>query len=122
MSERPSSALILGGAHGALVIARSLARRGIAVDIVANHPLPLFSRHIRHRFSWDETGRGPGPDALPRLLALAERERLAGAVLFAGGDTEARIVAENHAALASVFRLTTPPWDALQRLFDKRLM
>lgn len=116
------SALILGGAHGALVIARSLARRGIPVDIVANHPLPLFSRHIRHRFAWDETGHGPGPDALPRLLALAERERLAGAVLFAGGDTEARIIAENHAALASVFRLTTPPWDALQRLFDKRLM
>ena len=122
MSERPPSALILGGAHGALVIARSLARRGIPVDIVANHPLPLFSRHIRHRFSWDESGHGPGPDALPRLLALAERERLAGAVLFAGGDTEVRFIAENHAALASVFRLTTPPWDALQRLFDKRLM
>jgi predicted ATP-grasp superfamily ATP-dependent carboligase len=116
------TALILGGAHGALVIARSLARRGIAVDIVANHALPLFSRHIRRRFWWDDSRRGPGPDALPRLIALAEREGLAGAVLFAGGDTEARLVAENHAALASLFRLTTPPWDALQRLFDKRLM
>src|SRR5689334_3053775 len=122
MSQRPPSALILGGAHGALVIARSLARRGIAVDIVANHALPLFSRHIRRRFSWDAAGHGPGPDALPRLLALAEREGLAGAVLFAGGDTEARIIAEHHAALAPVFRLTTPPWHATRRLFDKRLM
>src|SRR5262245_15440246 len=78
------SALILGGAHGALVIARSLARRGIAVDIVANHALPLFSRHIRHRYSWDGSGQGPGPDALPQLLAIAETNRLAGAVLFAG--------------------------------------
>jgi predicted ATP-grasp superfamily ATP-dependent carboligase len=120
-AARPS-ALILGGAHGALVIARSLARRGIAVDIVANHALPLFSRHIRHRFSWDGSRNGPGPDALARLLAIARREGLAGAVLFAGGDTEARLIAENHAALASVFRLTTPPWEALQRLFDKRLM
>ena len=122
MSQRPPSALILGGAHGALVIARSLARRGIAVDIVANHALPLFSRRIRRRFSWGESGHGPGPDALPRLLALAEHEGLAGAVLFAGGDTEARIIAEHHAALAPVFRLTTPPWDATRRLFDKRLM
>jgi predicted ATP-grasp superfamily ATP-dependent carboligase len=122
MSEHAPSALILGGAHGALVIARSLARRGIAVDIVANHALPRFSRHIRHRFSWDESGTGPGPDALPQLLAIARRESLAGAVLFAGGDTEVRFIAENHAALASVFRLTTPPWDALQRLVDKRLM
>jgi D-aspartate ligase len=121
-AQAAPSALILGGAHGALVIARSLARRGIAVDIVANHALPLFSRHIRRRFSWDEPGQGPGPDALPQLFALAQRENLAGAVLFAGGDTEARLIAEHHAALAAVFRLTTPPWDALRRLFDKRLM
>ncbi len=116
------SALILGGAHGALVIARSLARRGIPVDIVADHPLPFFSRHIRHRYSWGECGQGHGPDALTRFLALARREGLAGAVLFAGGDTEVRFIAENHAALAPVFRLTTPPWDALQCLFDKRAM
>jgi D-aspartate ligase len=118
----PSSALILGGAHGALVIARSLARRGIPVDLVANHALPLFSRHIRHRFSWDESGQGLGPDALPQLLELAQRKSLAGAVLFAGGDTEVRLIAENHAALAAVFRLTTPPWDTVQHLVDKRLM
>jgi predicted ATP-grasp superfamily ATP-dependent carboligase len=115
----PPSALILGGAHGALAIARSLARRGIAVDIVADHALPLFSRHIRHRFSCRSL---QGADALPRLLALAQRENLAGAVLFAGGDAEVRFIAENHAALARAFRLTTPAWDALRHLFDKRLM
>ena len=118
----PPSALILGGAHGALVIARSLARRGIRVDIVANHALPLFSRYIRHRYSWDESPQGPGPHALTELLALAQRKGVGGAVLFAGGDTEVRFIAENHAALAPVFRLTTPTWDALRHLFDKRLM
>src|SRR5262249_27473420 len=83
-----ASALILRGAHGALVIARSLARHGIAVDIVANHALPVFSRHIRHRFSWDDSGHGA--DALSQLLALARDRGLTGAVLFAGGDTEVR--------------------------------
>jgi predicted ATP-grasp superfamily ATP-dependent carboligase len=121
-AQAPASALILGGAHGALVIARSLARRGIPVDIVANHALPRFSRHIRRRYSWDESPQGPGPHALTELLALARREGLAGAVLFAGGDTEVRFIAGNHAALAPVFRLTTPAWDALRHLFDKRLM
>jgi D-aspartate ligase len=120
--QAPPSALILGGAHGALALARSLARHGIAVDIVANHPLPLFSRHIRRRFSWHESRHGAGPDALPRLIDLARREGLAGAVLFAGGDSEVRFIAENHAALAPAFRLTTPPWSALQTLVDKRLM
>src|SRR5690348_2101769 len=104
----PRSALVLGGAHGALVIARSLARRGIPVDIVADHALPLFSRHIRHRYSWDDAGEGPGTDALARLLALAEHGDLAGAVLFAGGDAEVRFIAENRATLAPLFRLTTP--------------
>ena len=124
MHERaaPPSALVLGGAHGALVIARSLARRGIAVDIVANHALPLLSRHVRRRFAWDESGQGPGSQALPQLLDLARRKNLSGAVLFAGGDTEVRFIAENRAALAPVFRLTTPPWDTLQHLVDKRLM
>src|SRR5262249_7030940 len=121
MRERPPSALILGGAHGALVIARSLARHGIPVDIVANHALPLFSRHIRHRYSWDEAGQGPGP-ALSQLLALARGDGLGGAVLFAGGDTEVRFIGATHASLAPAFRLTTPPWDVLQHLFDKRLM
>jgi predicted ATP-grasp superfamily ATP-dependent carboligase len=115
----PPAALILGGAHGSLAIARSLGRRGIAVDILANHALPLFSRYIRRRFSW------PGPehgDAVSDLVGVAAREGLAGAVLFAGGDTEVRFIAENHAALASVFRLTTPPWDVTQSLLDKHLM
>ena len=96
-----------------------MARRGIPVDIVANHALPLFSRHIRRRFSWNDSGRD---DALSRLVGLAERDGLAGAVLFAGGDTEVRFIAENHATLASVFRLTTPPWDVTQSLLDKHAM
>jgi predicted ATP-grasp superfamily ATP-dependent carboligase len=117
--ESCPAALVLGGAHGALAIVRSLARRGIAVSVVADHRLAHFSRYVRGRFTWD----GPNaPDALARLIALADRKNLAGAVLFAGGDAEVRFIAQSHAALARVFRLTTPAWETAQEMVDKQLM
>jgi D-aspartate ligase len=113
------SALILGGSHGALAIARSLGRRGIDVALLTDHHLAGFSRFARRKFSW----HGPGHDgALARLLALAEHEGLAGAVLFAGGDAEVRFIAQNRDCLARLFRLTTPAWSVVQPLADKRLM
>jgi predicted ATP-grasp superfamily ATP-dependent carboligase len=115
----PPVALILGGAHGALSIARSLGRRGINVTLLTDHRLAGFSRYVRRHFAWD----GPGRDgALDFLLALAARRNLAGAVVFAGGDAEVRFIAQNHARLAETFRLTTPAWDVVQPMFDKRLM
>ena len=115
----PPGALVLGGAHGGLAIARSLGRRGIAVDLIGDHPLPGLSRYARRRLSWDGMSHG---DPLARLTALAAREGLAGATLFAGGDTEVRFIAQNHAALGAIFRLTTPPWETLAPMFDKRRM
>jgi predicted ATP-grasp superfamily ATP-dependent carboligase len=114
-----ASALILGGSHGSLAIARSLGRRGIDVALLTDHHLAGFSRYARRKFSWD----GPShDDALAHLLALAEHEGLAGAVLFAGGDAEVRFIAQNREELAPLFRLTTPAWTMVQPLSDKRLM
>jgi predicted ATP-grasp superfamily ATP-dependent carboligase len=115
----PPAALILGGAHGALSIARSLGRRGIDVTLLTDHRLAGFSRYVRRQFAWD----GPGRDgSLDFLLALAARANLAGAVVFAGGDAEVRFIAQNHARLTETFRLTTSAWDVVQPMFDKRLM
>ncbi len=113
------AALILGGSHGSLAIARSLGRRGIDVALLTDHHLAGFSRYARRKFTWD----GPNHDgALARLIALAEHEGLAGAVLFAGGDAEVRFIAQNRDRLAALFRLTTPAWNMVQPLSDKRLM
>jgi predicted ATP-grasp superfamily ATP-dependent carboligase len=118
-SQPQPAALILGGAHGSLAIARSLAPRGIPVDLLSDHRLAGFSRYVRRRFAWRGLGWG---DPLRHLVALAMRENLVGAVLFAGGDAEVRFIAQNHAALAVIFRLTTPPWDVVRWMFDKHLM
>jgi D-aspartate ligase len=113
-------ALVLGGTHGALEIARSLGRHGIPVWLItSDNPLATVSRYVRRNFTW----AGPAGDgALAYLTDLAARHDLAGWVLFAGGDAEVQFIARHHAALASIFTLTTPGWDVLGRVVDKRGM
>src|SRR5579862_5177160 len=111
-------AVILGGAHGSLAVARSLGRRGIPVCFVTHdHPITRYSRYTGRSLIW----HGPDQDnALAEILDLAARYRFDGWVLFPGGDAEVLFVARNHAALASVFRLTTPPWEIARQALDKR--
>ena len=113
-------ALILGGAHGSLEVARSLGRRGIpAWLIAADNPLASLSRYVARSFRW----RGPRDNsALQFLVDLAHRHRLDGWVLFAGSDDDVRFVAQNHSALGAIFTLTTMPWEQLRWAVDKRLM
>jgi predicted ATP-grasp superfamily ATP-dependent carboligase len=112
-------ALIVGGAHGSLAIARSLGRRGIPVWFVTHdHPLAKFSRYVSRRLTWD----GPDHrDAVAYLLDLARSHRLQGWVLFAGGDAEVRLVSQHHAELSAVFRVAAPTWDVAKWAYDKRL-
>jgi D-aspartate ligase len=113
-------ALILGGAHGSLEIARSLGRRGTPVWLVTDdHPIAKRSRYVARSFSWQ--GQRDN-NALAYLVDLAARHHLHGWVLFAGGDAEVRFIAQNHAALATIFTLTTPGWNVTRWAYDKRSM
>lgn len=111
-------ALILGGAHASIALARSLGRQGVPVWLLADHPITRFSRYVQRSFSW------PGAhhqDGLSSLQEIAARHDLRGWVLFSSGDQEMRLIAENHAALASQFRLLSPAWDTARWMLDKRL-
>jgi D-aspartate ligase len=115
-----SGALILGGAHGSLEIARSLGRRGIPVWLVADdYPLAGLSRYVERGFSWPKSGDA---DAVAFLLKIADRHGLRGWVLFATSDEDVRFVAQNRAALETVFAVTTPAWDLVRWATDKRRM
>ncbi len=123
VSQEPGTqkgALVLGGVHGSLEIARSLGRCGIPVWLLTDdNPLPTFSRYVTRSFRW------PGPrqnGAIAHLLDLAHRCHLDGWVLFACADADVRFVAQNHAALRAVFILTTPGWDVVRWAYDKRWM
>jgi len=121
--ERPSprkGAIVLGGAHGSLEIARSLGRRGIPVWLItSDNPLASLSRFVECSFRW----RGPRDSgALAFLTDLAHRHGLDGWVLFAGSDDDVWFVAQNHIALGALFTLTTPAWDTIRWTHDKRAM
>ena len=108
-------ALILGGTHGSLAVARSLGRRGIPVWLTEERRgVAGVSRFVDRRLPWPAAG-----ERADWLVALARREGLKGWVLFPAGDPEVRLVAEHRDELATLFRLTTQPWPVLARLQDK---
>lgn len=113
-------AIVLGGAHGSLEIARSLGRRGIPVWLItSDNPIASLSRYVRRSFRW----RGPrDAGAVEFLLHLGRHHDLDGWVLFAASDEDVRLVAQNHSVLGAVFVLTTQPWDQLRWAADKRWM
>jgi len=75
-------------------------------------------RYATRALAWN------GPDAegaVDWLIDLARRHGLEGWVLFAGGDAEVRLVAHHHAALQSIYRVITPPWETTRWAGDKQL-
>jgi len=117
MARHPPGALIVGGAHVSIAVARSLGRRGIPVWLLANHPLPKFSRYVERSFHWPDSDE----EGVAALLQLGERYDLAGWVLMATGDRDMRVIAQNRARLASIFHVLPAAWDTAQWAYDKRL-
>jgi len=111
-------ALIVNGAHVSLGVARSLGRHGIPVWLLADHPLPKFSRFVQRSFSWPGANHPDGPAS---IMEIATRYGLNGWVLFSTGDEDMRMIAQNHAMFASRFRVTTANWETVQWIYDKRL-
>lgn len=111
-------ALVVGGAHVSLAIARSLGRRGIPVWLMANHPLPRYSRYVQRSFDW------PGAESeagVSSILDVAGRHGLDGWVLIASGDQDMAMIARNHAALSTRLRVATPDWQTIRWIYDKHL-
>ncbi len=119
-THRPLGAIIFGGTHGSLSVARSLGRRGIPVWLVeTGRSVASFSRYVEKRLVWT----GPeNPQALRWLIDLADRHGLNGWVLYPAADAETRFIAENHDALSRRFGIITLPWNVLRVAQDKSLL
>ena len=111
-------AILLGGNHGALSVARSLARRGIAVHAV-NCPgsAVLASRCVRA----EPTAAGVpfAQGAIERLRGLAARLR--GSVLLAASDEAIELLLAHRQELAGSYLLDLCDPDAQRRMLDKLL-
>jgi predicted ATP-grasp superfamily ATP-dependent carboligase len=117
--EQPApGALIVGGAHVSIAVARSLGRQGLPVWLLANHPIPSYSRYVKRSFPWLGADHAEG---VLSIVDLAKKHNLQGWVLIATGDQDMRLISKNHAMLSKYFRVATPDWVTIQWAYDKRL-
>jgi len=118
--SRPVGALVMDADYRGLAIVRSLGRQGIPVWVLGHGDqlLATLSRYNRRTLRW------PSEDPEEKvnfLIRLADRNGLRDWVLYPTGDEGAALVARHHQILSEHFQLTTPPWDELRWLYDKRL-
>ncbi|WP_119269069.1 carboxylate--amine ligase [Taklimakanibacter deserti] len=116
-ASAPRGAIILAGSHGAIALARVLARQKLDVWFLTNHtPLPRFSRAVAHWRNWS----GPEkPGAVDQLEDIVRREKLEGYLLIPAADGDVKFVAQAHARLSRHLNVLLPDWSSLQWAGDK---
>ena len=113
----PIGAIILGGVHGSLAVARSLGRRGIPVAYFAPRYSPAaYSRFNTHVVTWKGVD---DPQPVETLLREATTRGLEGWVLLPSDDFNVQFVAQNREQLSRHFLLQTLDWPVLEQLNDK---
>jgi len=118
--RRYIGALVMDADYRGLAVVRSLGRHGIPVWVLqhGDQLLATLSRYNHRTLSWPSYDE---EENVNFLVELAERENTRDWVLFPTGDEGTALVARHHQRLGEHFQLTTPPWDALKWLYDKRL-
>src|SRR6202790_584640 len=114
-----TGALVVGGEHPGLGVARSLGRRGIPVGVVAaEQSISAFSRYVktfvRVKDLRDEQ------NAVEAVLEVGRRFGLRNWVLFPTRDETVAAFSRHRTELAEFFRVTTPDWNTVQWAWNKK--
>ncbi len=118
MTEQ-TGALVVGGEHPGLGVARSLGRRGIPVVVIDDqYSVSSFSRYVDHAVKVKDL-RDP-ERAVESLLEVGRRLDLKNWVLFPTRDETVAAVSRHRDELSSIFRVTTPGWDTIQWVWNKK--
>jgi D-aspartate ligase len=115
---RDVGAVVIGGDHPGLAIARSLGRRKIPVCIIDDqHPISTYSRYATHVVRAKNL-RDP-LKTVESVLEVGHRFNLRDWVLFPTRDETVMAFALYRDRLAEFFRVTTPPWETTHLVWDK---
>lgn len=118
-SARTMGALIVGGDYQGLGIVRSLGRRGIPVGIVDDEI--SIARSSRYTTFFERVPSfGDAQRTAKILLDMGRKRGLNGWVLYPTRDETVAAISRHRAALEQVFCVTTPFWDSVKWLWDKR--
>lgn len=112
-------AVVIGGDHPGLGIARSLGRRGIPVCVVEDQiSISQFSKYVnrvvRAKDLRDEVR------TVESVLELGRRYGWEGWVLFPTRDETVAAFSRHRERLAQFFRVTTPEWETARWAWDKK--
>ena len=113
-------AIILGGSFHSLGAARNLAEHNVPVCILDSClSVARLSRYV------SSCPKCPSIDNEAELVGflvqLAMERDMAGWVVFPSTDEYVRIVAQHRNRLGKYYKLTTPDWEVVKFLYDKRL-
>jgi D-aspartate ligase len=112
-------AIVIGGEHPGLGIARSLGRRGIPIYVIDDqHSVSQFSKYVtrvvRVKDLRDES------KTVESVLEIGQRYGLKGWVLFPTRDETVAAFSHHRDQLAQFFRVTTAGWDTVRWTWDKK--
>ena len=114
-----TGAIIVGGDHPGLGIARSLGRRGIPVfSIDDQYSISSFSRYVRQAVRVQDLR--DERKTVEAVLDIGRRFNLANWVLFPTRDETVAAFSRYRAELAASFRVTTPDWNTVQWAHNKK--
>jgi D-aspartate ligase len=111
-------AVVVGGDHPGLAIARSLGRRGIPVVVIDDqYSISKFSKYVTR------VERVPNlknqQAAVDAVIEVGQRLGLKDWVLFPTRDENVAAFSIHRDRLAEFFRVTTPPWETVRWAWDK---
>jgi D-aspartate ligase len=100
--------------------ARNLSHHGVPVCVIGSvTSVARFSRSVCHFSKCPSEPKDE--EILDHLVKMAQKCCLRGWVLFPTSDEQVRIVAQHRSLLAEHYVLTTPSWETVRVLYDKRL-
>jgi len=119
MDQQKVGAIVIGGEHPGLGIARSLGRRGIPVWVIDDqYSVSQFSKYVnrvvRVKDLLDEES------AVESVLEVGQRYGLEGWVLFPTRDETVAAFSRHKDRLTEFFRVSTADWNAVRWAWDKK--
>ncbi|GAC1662251.1 MAG: hypothetical protein NVS9B4_15690 [Candidatus Acidiferrum sp.] len=111
-------AVVIGGDHPGLAIARSLGRRGIPVIVIDDqYSISSFSKYVNRVVYVPDLKHEQA--TVDSVLEVGQRLGLKDWVLFPTRDENVAAFSLHRDRLAEFFRVTTPPWDTVRWAWDK---
>jgi D-aspartate ligase len=118
-STETVGALVVGGEHPGLGVARSLGRRGIPVCVVDDQQsISRFSRYVKSFVRVNDLR--DERRAVDAVLEVGRRLNLRNWVLYPTRDETVAAFSRYRAELAEFFRVTTPDWNSVQWAWNKK--